>query len=615
MFELNFAHQGIWEKEINNFIGFKSKIDRKKIKHVLSLNWEEHCLECVVPLCYKSCLIYKKRIDGNCLRFLYGIYPNKNFSGHYNFGADLRFRKWAKLETRVNLISIPLKVLKEKYSFLIQKIRVNIIYKIGVIAYFYYMIQKIFDQINQIYKKIKFSSSKGKLEKNIEDQFDEFVLECFSHENDSFNLILEQKIRSNNIEKLVLRISIEVKPKYNLYKFPINKFDLSYINYENTICLYPEHVGYRGRRLIFTWLDFIKYNDYNNTKKAPHAKMVKCIAWDLDNTIWDGILVNSDKNKLTLKSNVKYLIKALDKKGFLQTIVSKNNFEDAWDVIKKLKLKKYFIYPQINWREKSENLKKISKKININLDSFALIDDSSFERNEVETALPQVRIYSEKEIPKLIEYGEFNIPITKASKRRKLSYIANVERDKVLSSFSGSYEQFLKTCNMEMTIFIPKKESQILRCWELIQRSNQLNLSSNRYTKEEIYNLIANPKKLCLAFNCKDKFGDYGLVGFACIDESKENPIIQDFVISCRVALRKVEYTFFNWLALKEKNKNKRLLIANLKKTERNSPMFSVFKDLPFKTIKKEKKKVTMVFDLSKQIRLKKLIKINEELR
>src|SRR3990167_1597589 len=202
-------------------------------------------------------------------------------------------------------------------------------------------------------------------------------------------------------------------------------------------------------------------------------------------------------------------------------------------------LQDYFLFA-IHWGPKSESLKEIARRLNINLDTFVLIDDSPFERAEVQSALPQVRVYSVEQIPKLLSYSEFDVPITEMSKTRRASYLAEIKRDRVKESFSGDYESFLRSCQMQLRIFILEEEKHILRCLELIQRSNQLNLSARRYTEEQFRQLLSDKRVLNIALGCKDKFGDYGIVGFASVAEKDGIPVLQDLVLSCRVAQKRV---------------------------------------------------------------------------
>jgi len=294
--------------------------------------------------------------------------------------------------------------------------------------------------------------------------------------------------------------------------------------------------------------------------------------------------------------------------------VSKNNHDQAWAVVEKFALKEYFLYPAINWAPKSSNIRQIATKLNINIDTFALIDDSPFERSEVQKSLPQVRVYASEEIPTLLSRRELDVPITEISRKRRISYLNNVKREHVKEEFDGDYETFLRTCQMKMTIFVPREEKDISRCWELIQRSNQLNLSTRRYSTSEFNELRSTRGVLCLAFHCADMFGDYGIVGFASVDELDKKARLVDFVISCRVAQKRVEHTFLKWLAQREKQQHK-VLQVRLTKTKRNGPLMRVFEDLPFHIVEKSEQYLLMELPLDKNISVEDVIHLEVHLK
>ena len=153
---------------------------------------------------------------------------------------------------------------------------------------------------------------------------------------------------------------------------------------------------------------------------------------------------------------------------------------------------------------------------------------------------------------------------------------------------------------MEMRILVPHEEAQIARCLELIQRSNQLNLSTKRYSEKEFIELLGTENMLCVALQCKDRFGDYGIVGFASVDEGAHEPRLIDLVISCRVAQKMVERTLIEWLAERAKGLGCRVLNAELAKTKRNGPLRSVFESLPFSIEEENEGAVRMKLPLDK---------------
>lgn len=392
------------------------------------------------------------------------------------------------------------------------------------------------------------------------------------------------------------RRSFEIKPGWNLHKLPAEIFNLASPEPSAKILLYPENDA--QVRLVFTWLDLVEYQGQYRPEPAPShgagvgaaagpAPKVKCVAWDLDNTLWDGILVEDTESQLSARSDALDLIKKLDERGIIQTVVSKNNFSEAWPVVERLGLKDYFVYPAINWEPKSSNLRSVAKKLNLHLDSFALIDDSPFERAEVQSALPHVRTYSDREIGSILTYPPFDVPVTESTRQRRESYLTEARREEEKESF-GDYEAFLRSCGMKMRLFAPREEAHIQRCLELIQRANQLNLSNSRYSEREFRSLLSSPGMLCIGMECRDRFGNYGIVGFASVNEASDSPTIRDLVLSCRVAQKRVEHAFVQWLVSKVLDRKGNRLCAQIVKTDRNKPIVQVFEDLSFQPVQEE---------------------------
>jgi FkbH-like protein len=568
MFQIEWANKELASKEIP-VTAEPSGIDKCTLQRILNMRWEEHCVECAVPECYTSCSLYKARQDGACARFVYGIYPNTNVAGHFDFGADITFRKWAKLEADLNQ-SFPGNVIlharQQSYTSLTREAKTVI--------------------RNKFRNKYAFNNS----------LFDAFVIECYSPQPESFNLILEYFTEVNRFRKTQYRNSFVIKQGYNYFSISFADFKMN--DLEGYVYLYPESHE-PEKRLIFTWLDFVKYKA-NESNSAESSPKVKCVAWDLDNTLWRGIL-SEDKDVILIK-HVAEVIRQLDERGILQTIVSKNDFEPAWQKLKAFELAHYFLYPAINWSQKSENIKAISKKLNIGIDTFAVIDDSMFEQDEIKSALPQVRTYSEKQINEILSYPEFDVATTILSKKRRESYLTEQVRDDAKAVFAGTYDDFLASCEMKVTALVPTDEDDILRCWELVQRSNQLNLSTNRYSIEEFKDLLSKPDVMSLALHCTDRYGDYGIVGFSSIAFLTHYPILIDFVLSCRVAQKKIEHTFIKKLSTLLSRKSYDELAVKFIKTTKNKPLLQVFDDLPFYVVDDTMDITYLRLDLTKSI-------------
>jgi len=620
VFETFPSNKQLFEKEAKQQSNFKSKLSNSSIGNVALLDWQEHCLECAVPECYSSCSIYKPREDKKCARFKYGIYPNYNFEGTLGYGADIRFQKWGKLEASMLLIPI-----KTRTESILENTQ-NAIYRMAL------LIQKLFNFSNikrtptwilsALRSKIIFQLGKyGKLS-----TYQDFVMECYCVDSEPFHLIFE--IEDN--EKLLFRHSFFLNSGHNFNLIPVKDIVHKISSITSKFCepkirIYPEND--LDRRVIFTWLNFVSYKtdykpliDENNSftkydhNKDEPADKVKCVAWDLDNTLWNGILENME-NQPTLRQGVLSLIHELDKRGIIQTIVSKNTYSNAWPILKKLNISDYFLHPAINWGQKSMNLLQIAEKLNININSFAIIDDSDFERAEVKSQLPQVRCYDENHMDKIISKSEFDVPITSASRRRLSTYKENIQREKAQATFSDNYKSFLISCKMKMRIFIPKSSSEKSRCIELIQRSNQLNLSTQRYSKIEFYNLLSSSDTINIAFDCADKFGDYGIVGYATIKTKEKVATLVDFVLSCRVAQKRVESTFFQWLRSYLFENGYKNFYAKFKPTTKNSALYESISKMPLELIDNQSGWKLFIVDKALPIEELDIITIQDEVR
>ena len=589
MYQIEWACEDVWRGEANSFASRPSTLQHEAVSCVYLLYWEDHCLECAAPLCFTTCSLYSPRPDGRCTRFAYGIYPNANFNGLFDYGADVRFRRWGKIEAIVygKTASAALARGTDFVNRAVAHLSGQVLGMVSEDLSVFW--RKNFTKVRNKY----FSWFAPSLR---EVRYDDFVLECFSPDSEPFRLVLEYSVGTVNsdhtfIGELKFRHSFNIVSGWNFHTLPASRFGVGNQNRVGKIMLYPENDA--ERRLIFTWLDLVRY-----TKRAQHgvcedtapgspAAKVKCVAWDLDNTLWKGILAEDTDSHLVPRPEAVALVRKFDEKGIIQTIVSKNNHDDAWPIIERLGLGDYFLYPAINWSPKSSNLREIAERLNISIDTFALIDDSAFERAEVESALPQVRVYSDDQIGQLLSSREFDVPITESSRGRRASYVTEMKREKIREHWGDNYEAFLRSCEMKLRLFVPREEKHIARCLELIQRSNQLNLSNTRYTTGEFRELLSRDGMLCVGMDCCDRFGQYGLVGFASVDEGQEHPTLRDLVISCRVARKRVEHAFIHWLAQRERGMGKISLRAQLVETDRNRPIRQVFDDLKFRSIGK----------------------------
>ena len=348
--------------------------------------------------------------------------------------------------------------------------------------------------------------------------------------------------------------------------------------------------------------DFVQL--HNSIPQKPNEK-IKCIAWDLDNTVWNGILIESDPDSLELRDEVLNVIKELDRRGIIQIVESKNDRAAVLPVLERLGIKDYFVYVFANWSPKSSNLFYAARMLNINIDTFALIDDSQFERGEVSYQLPCVRTYEETDLAALLSLPELSLPITEESAHRRLSYIQEVSRKQIKDEFAGDNVEFIKNCGLQITISHIENETQFKRSLELIKRTNQLNLSARRYSEDEFRTLIGDESAEAVIVYASDKIGDYGQVAFIYMRDTGEKLLVTEFAMSCRVAAKYVENALFAYL----REKYKKQVVLEGIKTDRNGVLISAITKAGFDD-RGDDKNINLVLHFDKKIKNFDVVKV-----
>ncbi len=530
---------------------------------VMPLLWEEHCAECTVPECYSSCLLYQEREDKKCARFVYGIYPNSSIGGLFTYGAEIHFRRWGKLQSKLPS-SAGMTSRSEHASLstywngLKSKAR-SLSRGIGPFD----TKRKLVGATRLLHHK-SISSLKpfGKGP-------DYFFLEAFLFGKESEAVILEASEGAHPRYRHLFKLA----PGWNRHRIPFENFDISFKEETSFELSVDED---RPARIAFTWLDFVGLTE---SITGPATK-VKCIAWDLDNTLWEGI-VGDDGDGVELNNKAVELVRALDKRGVIQVVVSKNEESIALQMLEKFELSEFFVSHRINWKPKSQNLDDLASELNLGINAFALIDDSEFERREVTERASQVRVYAASEIENISNYPELNIEASEEGETRRKLYQEERGRQTKRDTFSGSYEDFLRACEQRLEVGeVGRDES--LRCLELLRRSNQFNLSGNRYEDDEFETLLDDTSKDKLFLRLADKHGSYGIVGFISLKRDDRELRIFDFVFSCRAAEKKIEEAFFKWLRHEYFEEGKGSIIAALNASKRNAPLRRVLRDIGF---------------------------------
>ncbi|MDR1057719.1 MAG: HAD-IIIC family phosphatase [Coxiellaceae bacterium] len=326
--------------------------------------------------------------------------------------------------------------------------------------------------------------------------------------------------------------------------------------------------------------------------KPSDEHQIKCAVWDLDNTLWQGTLL--EDQTVIINPQVVKVIETLDQRGILQSIASKNNHDDAIAKLKSFGLDEYFLYPQINWEPKSNSMAEIAKRLNINLDTFAFIDDQQFELDEVKFSQPKILTVNAQEIPKILDMPLF-IPrfITDDSKIRRKMYQCDIRRNNIEETFAGSKDDFLRTLDMKLTI-AKATEDDLQRAEELTLRTHQLNTTGYTYSYDELNFFRTSDSHTLLIAGLEDKYGPYGKIGLILLEENELEWRIKLLLMSCRVMSRGIGAILINYLREAAK-KHKVKLTAEFIPTDRNRMMFMAYKFANF--IEREEQKRFILFE------------------
>ncbi len=322
------------------------------------------------------------------------------------------------------------------------------------------------------------------------------------------------------------------------------------------------------------------HNHSSSTSKQHAAREIKCVVWDLDNTLWEGTLLES--KHVVLKPGIADIIKTLDGRGILHSIASKNHFDDAMHRLKTFELDHYFLYPEIHWSAKSRSLGNIRKHLNIGMDTILFIDDQAFEREEVKSVHPDLTCLDAAEYKDLPDDLRLKPKvITEDSRQRRLMYLQDLQRKQEEEVFTGPHEKFLASLDMEFMIS-EAQEGDLQRIKELTVRTNQLNATGQTYDYDELNRFRVSDRYKLLVCELTDKFGSYGKIGLAVVEITEHAWHLKLLLMSCRVISRGVGTILLAYIMQQAKTTGK-ILLADFRKTDRNKMMYITYKFANFK--------------------------------
>ncbi|MER7006046.1 HAD-IIIC family phosphatase [Dactylosporangium sp. NPDC000555] len=309
---------------------------------------------------------------------------------------------------------------------------------------------------------------------------------------------------------------------------------------------------------------------------------VKCLVWDLDNTLWQGTLL--EDGEVVLADSIRDAVVGLDARGILQSVSSRNEHDMAWSRLEALGIAEYFVLPEIGWGRKSDAVRRIAEQLNFAPKTMAFIDDQPAERAEVAHHLPEVRCYPAEVADSLLDLPEFSPAAdTVDSRRRRQMYQAGFRRDAERAEFNGPDDEFLRSLDLVLRIGRASEE-ELSRVEELTLRTSQMNATGVHYSDETLRGLLRDPHHEVLVAALTDRFGPHGAVGVVLIERHPAVWHLRLLATSCRVVSFGAGSAILGWLGDQAARASVHL-VADFRPTDRNRMMevayrFSGFDDV-----------------------------------
>lgn len=301
------------------------------------------------------------------------------------------------------------------------------------------------------------------------------------------------------------------------------------------------------------------------------GELVKCMVWDLDNTVWQGTLAEGDECRL--RPGIAEALAGLDGRGILLSIASANDATPALAQMRQLGVDEYFLSPQIGWGEKLASILRISEELGIALDAIGFIDDEPFEREQVRQLLPDVRTYDASDAATLLERPECDPGlVTPEARRRRQMVVQGRRRAEAEQEGGCSHGEFLNSCRTRLGLRRAEPQD-VPRILELLQRTHQLNATGVVYSPEELGTFCDDPDHRVYVATLGDRFADYGRIGVAICRCEPDAWTILCFLLSCRVLRRGIGNVVLGWIEGRARASGAAALRGLFRPSDRNRPM------------------------------------------
>jgi FkbH-like protein len=332
---------------------------------------------------------------------------------------------------------------------------------------------------------------------------------------------------------------------------------------------------------------------------ALRGRSSKCLVLDLDNTLWGGVIGDDGLEGIQLGQGsamgeafvaFQEYAQRLARRGVILAVCSKNDeanalaaFEKHPDMVLRRKDIACFV---ANWQDKASNLRHIAKTLNIGIDSLVFADDNPFERNLVRQELPEVQVPELPEDPSfyastIAEAGYFeSLAVTDEDRERTGQYRANIERDELKAS-ATDMDGYLRGLGMEL-IVRPFDGIGLSRIIQLINKTNQFNLTTRRYTEADIRAVMSDPKVVTYQLRLTDRFGDNGIIAILIGRIDHGALVLDTWLMSCRVLGRQVEEACLNVMVDAARTLGAERIVGDYIPTAKNGMVAELYPRLGF---------------------------------
>ncbi len=411
-----------------------------------------------------------------------------------------------------------------------------------------------------------------------------------------------QSLESEAERRFIERIEEERKDFNNAYLLPVKEIvtDIGRNDFYSSKMWYLASMPYSMKGI--SALSSLVYR-YVSPVESPRKK---CLAVDLDNTLWGGVVGEDGVDALVLSSSkegaryrdAQKVLKKMKEQGVLLAILSKNNPEDA---------ERAFLHPgmvlkredfaaeRIDWKPKTENIRSLAAELNIGLDSFVFLDVNPAEREEMRSLCPEVEVADfpkdTSRLPEVITdiYNKYflSLRFTAEDAGKTEMYRARAERKTAMEN-ADSLSDYLKKLEMRLSVHL-MDGTERTRVVQLIGKTNQFNLTTKRYSEEEVRSIESRGDVDIVTVRLADRYGDEGLIAVLIIRYEEaggsQKAVVDTFLMSCRVMGREVEREVFACLKDLFMQRGAETVEAEYVRTPKNSPVETLYERLGFEVV------------------------------